>query len=120
MSRHLCGLSAVGILSLLLASPAGAQEEMVANPYYKFWAGAKPGATAVRHERTKLSGPEGKAIPGGIDESASPTSSSRSMTSARWSRWSSRKRTSSATSSRPRPATSTRPSGRSRTWIAST
>jgi hypothetical protein len=41
---------------------------MVANPYYKFWAGSKPGSTAVHLERTKLSGPEGKLAPGGVDE----------------------------------------------------
>jgi hypothetical protein len=41
---------------------------MVANPYYKFWAGSKPGATAVHLEQTKLSGAEGKVVPGGVDE----------------------------------------------------
>jgi hypothetical protein len=41
---------------------------MVPNPYYKFWASSKPGATAVHHEHTKLSGPEGKFVPDGVDE----------------------------------------------------
>src|SRR5262245_42573929 len=68
MSRHLRGLSAVGILSVVLAAAASAQEDMVANPFYSFWAGSKPGATAVRLGRTKLSGPEGKVIPDGVDE----------------------------------------------------
>src|SRR5215467_3974709 len=68
MARHLRGLSAVGILTLLMGATAWAQEEMVANPYYKFWAGSKPGATAVHLEVTKLSGPEGKLVPDGIDE----------------------------------------------------
>jgi hypothetical protein len=68
MSRHLRGLLLIGIFSLLMASTAWAQEEMVANPYYKFWAGSKPGATAVHLERTKLSGPEGKLVPDGVDE----------------------------------------------------
>jgi len=58
---------AVGIVSLLLTSTAWANEEMVANPYYKFWAESKPGSTAVHLEQTKLSGPEGKLVPGGID-----------------------------------------------------
>src|SRR5262249_48082676 len=62
------GLTAVGILSLFLTSTAWAQDEMVANPYYKFWAGTKPGATAVHLEQTKLSGPEGKLVPDGGDE----------------------------------------------------
>jgi hypothetical protein len=68
MSRHLRGLSAAGILALLLASTAWAQEKMVANPYYKFWAGSKPGATAVHLEQTKLTGAEGKLVPDGVDE----------------------------------------------------
>src|SRR5262245_52483515 len=68
MPRHVRGLSSVGILSLLVAAPASAQEDMVANPFYKFWAGAKPGATAVHVEQTKLGGPEGKLVPGGVDE----------------------------------------------------
>jgi hypothetical protein len=52
----------------MAAATAWAQEEMVANPYYKFWAGSKKGATAVHLEQTKLSGPEGKLVPGGVDE----------------------------------------------------
>jgi hypothetical protein len=68
MVRHLRGLAAVGIISASLASTARAEEELVANPYYKFWAGSKPGATAVHLEQTKLSGPEGKLVPGGVDE----------------------------------------------------
>src|SRR6516225_779902 len=68
MVRHLRGLAAVGIISASLASTARAEEELVANPYYKFWAGSKPGATAVHLEQTKLSGPEGKEVPGGVDE----------------------------------------------------
>ena len=65
MSR---GLLLIGISSLLMASTAWAQEEKVANPYYKFWANSKPGATAVHLEQTKLSGPEGKLVPDGVDE----------------------------------------------------
>jgi hypothetical protein len=68
MARHLRGLLLVGTFSLLTASPAWAQEEMVANPYYKFWAGSKPGSTAVHLEQTKLTGPEGKLVPDGVDE----------------------------------------------------
>jgi len=68
MSRHLCRLLAVGVLFLFLSVGVVAQEEKVANPFYKFWAGTKPGATAVHIERTKLSGPEAKVIPDGVDE----------------------------------------------------
>jgi hypothetical protein len=41
---------------------------MVGNPFFKFWSGSKPGATAVHLEQTKLGGPEGKLVPGGMDE----------------------------------------------------
>jgi hypothetical protein len=61
-------MSAVGILFLLTAGTGRAQEDMVANPYYKFWAKAKPGDTAVHVEKTKLRGPEGKLVPSGVDE----------------------------------------------------
>jgi hypothetical protein len=68
MSRQLGGLLLVGVFFLVMASLAAAGDEMVANPYYKFWSGSKPGATAVHIEKTKLLGPEGKLVPGGIDE----------------------------------------------------
>ena len=68
MSRYIRGLPAIAILSVALTSTAWAQEDLVANPYYKFWAGAKPGATAVHVENTKLSGPEGKVVPDAVDE----------------------------------------------------
>jgi hypothetical protein len=58
---------AVGIFSLVVAT-AWAGEEMVANPYYKFWAGTKPGSVAVHIEKTKLSGPEAALAPDGVDE----------------------------------------------------
>jgi hypothetical protein len=41
---------------------------MAANPFYTFWSGSKPGDTAVHLEKTKLSGPEGKLVPEGVDE----------------------------------------------------
>jgi hypothetical protein len=68
MSKHFSELVAVGILFLVVVAPACAEETLVANPYYKFWAGSKPGATAVHVEKTKLNGPEGKEVPGGVDE----------------------------------------------------
>jgi hypothetical protein len=67
MSRHL-GLLLLGTFALLLAPAAQGKEDMVANPYFKFWAGSKPGAKATHLERTKLSGPEGTLVPGGVDE----------------------------------------------------
>ena len=68
MSRHIPGLLLIGIFVLSLVPTALAQEDMVANPYYKFWAGSKPGATAVHVEKTKLSGAEGKLAPDSVDE----------------------------------------------------
>jgi hypothetical protein len=68
MSRPFVALAAVGVLFLLTSSSTGADDEMVANPFYKFWAGAKVGSTAVHLERTKLSGAEGKVVPEGVDE----------------------------------------------------
>jgi hypothetical protein len=68
MSRQLRGLLLIGTFAFLMAATAWAQEEMVDNPYYKFWAGSKLGSTAVHLEQTKLSGPEGKLSPDGVDE----------------------------------------------------
>ena len=68
MVRHFCSLVAVGIVSLDAVLTCWAQEDLVPNPYYKFWAASKPGATATHLEQTKLSGPESKLIPGGEDE----------------------------------------------------
>jgi hypothetical protein len=68
MSYYLRRLPALAVLCLIAAASAFAGEAMVANPYYKFWAGCKPGDTAVHAEKTKLSGPEGKQLPGGVDE----------------------------------------------------
>ncbi len=68
MVRHLCRLLLVGIVSLIVAPVASAQEAMADNPYYKFWAGFKPGATAVQLEKTKMSGMDGRAVPNGTDE----------------------------------------------------
>ena len=68
MSYHPGRFLAVGVLSLLAVAPSWAAETMVSNPFYKFWAAFKPGARVVRLERTKLSGPEGKLVPGGVDE----------------------------------------------------
>jgi hypothetical protein len=68
MARHLHHVSAVAVLFLFAAGASWGQDEMVSNPYYKFWVGSKPGATAVHLERTKINGPEGKLVPGGVDE----------------------------------------------------
>jgi hypothetical protein len=61
-------LPVVGVLALFVAPRAIAQDDMVANPFYKFWASSKVGATATHLEQTKLTGPESKAVPDGVDE----------------------------------------------------
>lgn len=68
MSKHLRGMLTVGLFALFLTTSARGQEEMVANPYYKFWASTKPGAVAVHLEQTKLAGNEAKLVADGVDE----------------------------------------------------
>jgi hypothetical protein len=68
MSRHLRRLLLIGTFFFLMVSRGWTGEEMVANPYYKFWAKSKPGSNAVHKEVTKLHGPQGKVIPDGVEE----------------------------------------------------
>jgi hypothetical protein len=68
MTHYLRELLAVGVVFVLMATQASAQDEMAPNPFYKFWANSKPGSTVTRVETTKLTGPEGKAVPDGVDE----------------------------------------------------
>ena len=56
MLHHSRGLMAGGILLLATAAATSNQDEMAANPYYKFWAGSRPGASAFHVETTKFSG----------------------------------------------------------------
>jgi hypothetical protein len=63
----------LAVVPLLLASGflavQGAQgDEMVANPFYKYWANCKPGSTVTLLEKTALTGPDKALFPGGIDE----------------------------------------------------
>jgi hypothetical protein len=70
MSRSLRWLLAIGALIVLAGPPARSdeKEEMVDNPRFQFWAGAKVGSTAVHHEETKLGGPAKQLVPDGVDE----------------------------------------------------
>src|SRR5262245_5320899 len=54
-------------LVVLVAAAPLLRAEAVANPYYKFWSKAKPGATVVYKETTKLSGPAAASAPEGTD-----------------------------------------------------
>jgi hypothetical protein len=57
---------ALALVVLVVAVPLVSAQD-VANPYYKFWSKAKPGATAVYKETTKLSGPAADSAPDGTD-----------------------------------------------------
>jgi hypothetical protein len=62
---------AVGTILLVLPSlgvRAADKEEMVENPYYKYWANHKEGSTVTLHEKTVFSGPEKEQYPDGADE----------------------------------------------------
>ena len=53
---------------LVAAAPLlRAEDQQVANPYFKFWSKSKPGATVVLKETTKLSGAAAASAPDGID-----------------------------------------------------
>src|SRR5262245_31113791 len=70
MSRPFrCLLTAVAAFALVgTTAHPGEKGEDVANPFYKFWSGFKPGSTAVHLERTKMSGVDKGQLPDGIDE----------------------------------------------------
>jgi hypothetical protein len=61
---------AVGTILLICSFPAvqsAEGDEMVANPYYKYWSNCKPGSTVTLAEKTSLTGPEKEQVPDGID-----------------------------------------------------
>jgi hypothetical protein len=55
------------LLLLVAVGPVLAADDQVTNPYYRHWAKAKPGATAVYKETTKLSGAAADSAPEGPD-----------------------------------------------------
>ena len=59
---------ALGLLLAVAAAASAQDDEMVANPKYKFWASHKPGTTAVYHEVTKFTGSEKESVPEGKEE----------------------------------------------------
>jgi len=68
MSRWICCLSLVGLVAvavpLSVSAQKGKQGELVANPFYKFWADSKLGSTVVHKEVSR----EGNAKPESDDE----------------------------------------------------
>jgi hypothetical protein len=67
-ARWLLAVGTILVVSPLLAVQAAEGDEMVANPFYKYWANHKPGATVTLLEKTILTGPEKALVPDGIDE----------------------------------------------------
>lgn len=68
MVRSSCKLIPAIIFLLAVVSNSGAQDEMMVNPYYKFWASFKPGDKAVHLETTRVLGADGKIASGPADE----------------------------------------------------
>src|SRR5262245_21716534 len=68
MSRFSRGSFLVAVSCVIVTAAAWAQDEKVTNPFYRFWAGFKPGSTAVHLEQTKLSGADAQTVPKGIEE----------------------------------------------------
>jgi hypothetical protein len=56
------------LVGLLAGVQAADKDEMVVNPYYKFWSKHKSGSTVTLVEKTAFTGPEKELVPDGIDE----------------------------------------------------
>lgn len=54
-------------LSVGVAATRAADDDLVDNPKYKFWAGFKPGATSTYTQTTRFYGPEKASVPGGVE-----------------------------------------------------
>jgi hypothetical protein len=65
MRTKACGLLGLAFVLTLATAASGQDDEMVANPKYKFWASHKPGTTATYDEVTTYSGVEKDSVPGG-------------------------------------------------------
>jgi hypothetical protein len=63
-------MPAVGTILLIspLLAVQAADDEMVTNPFYKYWATGKKGSTVTTVEKTAFPGPEKNAYPDGVDE----------------------------------------------------
>jgi hypothetical protein len=70
MALQLRWLLPTGVLFLLAGLPAqpGEKQEMVENPFYKFWASFKEGSTAVHLEKSKVPGADLALLPDATDE----------------------------------------------------
>jgi len=67
-ARWMLAVGTVLLVLPLLGVRAADKEEMVENPYYKFWASHKAGSTVTLHEKTVFTGPEKEQYPDGAEE----------------------------------------------------
>ncbi len=65
--RWLLATGTLLLVAPLLLGQAGENDEMVANPLYKYWANFKPGSTSVRSEKTVYHGASKPFVPDGVD-----------------------------------------------------
>jgi len=67
-ARWMFVVGAIVLATSFLAAQGAGGDEMVVNPYYKYWANCKPGSTVTLLEKTALTGPDKNMVPDGIDE----------------------------------------------------
>jgi hypothetical protein len=67
-ARWLLAVGTILVVSPLFVMQAAEGDEMVANPFYKYWANHKAGSTVTLLEKTILTGPDKEQSPDGIDE----------------------------------------------------
>jgi hypothetical protein len=67
-ARWVLAVGTILLVAPLLGVQAADGDEMVDNPFFKYWSKHKPGATVTLLEKTVLSGPDKAEVPDGIDE----------------------------------------------------
>jgi hypothetical protein len=67
-ARWMLALGSIVVATSFLAAQGAGGDEMVVNPYYKYWANCKPGSTVTSLEKTVLTGSDKKMVPDGIEE----------------------------------------------------
>jgi hypothetical protein len=66
--RWMLAVATILLICPLIGLQAADKDEMVVNPYYKFWSKHKPGSTVTLLEKTAFTGPEKEQVPDGIDQ----------------------------------------------------
>jgi hypothetical protein len=65
--RWTLALGTVLLVCSFSAVQSAEGDEMVTNPYYRYWSNCKPGSTVTLAEKTLFTGPEKEQLPDGID-----------------------------------------------------